>query len=109
MKTKRYRTAEKPAKVKRSPKRAPTRSYEGKLDEKKRLVIRGARHKYYHVQEEPNGMIVLTPQKLVEVEPISERAMKMMESSIKNLKKGITYGPIDLSEYRKRFGVSNSK
>jgi hypothetical protein len=103
MKTKRYRTTEKPAKAKRTPKRAPVRSYEGKLDEKKRLVIRGARHKYYHVREEPNGSIVLTPRKLVDVEPIPERTMKMLESSVRNLKKGIVSDPIDLSEYRSRF------
>ncbi len=102
MKTKRYRTAEKPAKIKRSPKRAPVRTYEGKLDEKKRLVIRGARHKYYHVREEPNGMIVLTPQTLVDV-GISPRALAMLDSSVANFKKGIVSEVIDLSKYRKRF------
>ncbi len=102
MKTKRYRTAEKPAKAKRSPKRAPVRTYEGKLDEKKRLVIRGARHKYYHVREEPNGMIVLTPQTIVDV-GISPRALAMLDSSVANFKKGIVSEVIDLSKYRKRF------
>ena len=102
MKTKRYRISEKPTKAKRTTKRAPVRSYEGKLDEKKRLVIRGARHKYYHVREEPNGMIVLTPQTLVEVE-ISPRALAMLDSSAANFKKGIVSDAIDLSKYRKRF------
>jgi hypothetical protein len=101
MKTKRYRSAEKPAKAKRSQKRAPVRSYEGKLDEKKRLVIRGARHKYYHVREEPNGSILLIPQTLVDVD-ISPKALAMLDSSAANFKKGIVFGPIDLSEFRSK-------
>jgi hypothetical protein len=96
MKTKRYRT---------SPKRAipaiPARSYETKLDEKKRVVLRGAQHKYYEVQEKANGSILLTPKELVDIEPISKATMKMIESSMANLKKGIVSGPIDLSEFRK--------
>ena len=96
MPSKRFRT---------SPKRAipaiPARSYETKLDEKKRVVLRGAQHKYYEVQEKANGSILLTPKKLVDIEPISARTLAMLDSSIANFKKGIVSEPIDLSEFRK--------
>jgi hypothetical protein len=114
MKSKRFRTSAKPISKLPSP---ATLSYEGKLDSKKRIVIRGAQHKYYKVREQPNGSIVLTPQKPIEIEPISPRSMAMLESSIANFKKGIVSDVIDLSIYRKKFSsqsqprsqVSNGK
>ena len=106
MKSKRFRTSPKP--ISKLP-RPATLSYEGKLDSKKRIVIRGARHKYYKVREQPNGSIVLTPQALVEIEAISANTMRMIESSMKNLKKGIASEPVDLSEFRKKFGKNTSK
>ena len=93
MKTKRYRTDPQ-----------ASRSYEGTLDSKKRIVIRGARHKHYLVREEPNGSIVLTPQKLVPDLIISKRTLAMIDTSMENLKKGIVSEPIDLEPYRKEFG-----
>ena len=96
MKTKRFRT---------SPKASPAnRSYEGTLDSKKRIVIRGARHKHYLVHEEPNGSIVLTPQKLIPDLIISKRTLAMIDASMENLKQGIVSEPIDLEPYRKQFG-----
>ena len=93
MKTKRYRTSPKTSSV--------TRSYEGTLDSKKRIVIRGARHKHYLIREEANGAIHLTPQERIEIESIPPRVMAQIERSMKNLEKGKVYGPIDLSGFRK--------
>ncbi|MFI5200944.1 MAG: hypothetical protein ACHQNE_00975 [Candidatus Kapaibacterium sp.] len=98
MTTKRYRTSP-------TASRAAVRSYESKLDSKKRLVIRGARHKYYQVREEPNGSIVLTPSRLVSDITISKRTLAMIESSMENFKKGIVSEPIDLTPYVDRFGL----
>lgn len=98
MKTKRSRTSEK---------RAGTisgRSYETKLDEKKRIVLRGARHKYYEVREEANGSFHLTPKQLVDIEPISARSLAMLDSSIANFKKSIASEPIDLTQLKKKYG-----
>jgi hypothetical protein len=97
MKTKRFRTTEKHAPT------APARRYETKLDEKKRVVLRGARYKYYEVREELNGKIHLTPKKLVDIDSISARTLAMLDSSIANLKKGIVSAPIDLSTLRKKY------
>jgi len=104
MKTKRFRTSEKS-----KPAATPARKYETKLDEKKRVVLRGARHKYYEVNEKANGSILLTPKNLVDIEPIPARTMAMIERSMKNLDKGLVYGPIDLSEFRKPLSAKRAK
>ncbi len=98
MKTKRKRTATKTF--------LDARSYEGTLNSKKRIVIRGARHKHYLVHEEPNGSIVLTPQKLVSDLIISKRTLAMIDASMENFKNGIVSEPIDLEPYRKEFASS---
>jgi hypothetical protein len=97
MKNKRLRTSEKRARA------VPARSYETKLDQKKRIVLRGARHKYYEVREEPNGSFHLTPKTLVDIEPISARSLAMFDSSIANFKKGIASEPIDLTILKKKY------
>ena len=98
MKTKRFRTSEKSAPA------ATARKYETKLDAKKRVLLRGARHKYYEVNEKPNGTILLTPKELVDIEPISARSLAMFDSSVANFKKGIVSEPIDLDALRKKYG-----
>ncbi len=94
MKTKRYRT---------SPKRSTpgTRTYQGKLDSKKRMVIRGARYTHYEVLEEPNGNVHLIPKRLVDIEPIPRRVLAQIERSMKNLDNGKAFGPVDLSTFPK--------
>ncbi len=98
MKTKRFRTSEKGAGA------VPARSYETKLDQKKRVVLRGARHKYYEVREEANGSFHLTPKQLVDIEPISALSLAMLDSAIANFKKSIASEPIDLTALKKKYG-----
>src|SRR5665213_2007835 len=107
MKNKRFRMNEKGPRRNEHPQGSPMRAYEGKLDSKKRIVLRGARHRYYEVREQPSGSIILTPKELVDIKPISARTMKMIENSVKNLKKGVASEPIDLSPYRKKFDPSS--
>jgi hypothetical protein len=38
----------------------------------------------------------------VKVEPISPKVLAMLDASIANLKKGVVFGPIDLSEFRSK-------
>ncbi len=38
----------------------------------------------------------------VEIESISRKALAMLDSSAANFKKGIVFGPIDLSEFRSK-------
>ena len=101
MKTKRFRTSEKRAGA------VSARSYETKLDQKKRVVLRGALHKYYEVREEANGSYHLTPKKLVDIEPISERSLAMLDSSIANFKKSIASEPIDLTALKRKYARSS--
>lgn len=98
--TKRFRKAE-PAKAALQVTGIQARRYETKLDAKKRVVLRGAQHTYYEVKEKANGSILLTPKQLVGVEPISARTLAMIDRSMKNLDKGLVFGPVDLSEFQK--------
>jgi hypothetical protein len=49
------------------------------------------------VREYKNGRIVLEPRELVKPFTVSRRTLKMMDSSMANLKKGIVSEPIDLT------------
>lgn len=75
------------------------KSYDAKLDVKKRITLRNVRYEYYHVEEYGDGRIVLEPRELTKPFQVSANTLKVMDSSIKNLKKGSVSGPIDLSNY----------
>ena len=70
--------------------------YNSKIDAKKRLTIRNAKYEYYNVKEYENGVILLEPRELVKPEEISEKTLKMMDESIKNIVKGKKSKPIKL-------------
>lgn len=80
---------------------SPVSEYDAKIDVKKRLTLRGAIFGQYHVREYKDGRIVLEPRVLVKPFTVSRRTLKMMNSSMENLKKGIVSDPIDLSTTRK--------
>lgn len=71
-------------------------SYNSKVDSKKRITIRNASYEYYNVQEFEDGKIVLEPRVLVSPDEISENTLKMMDSSMSNLKNGKASKPIKL-------------
>ena len=75
---------------------SPVSEYDAKIDMKKRLTLRGASYTHYHVREYKDGRIVLEPRELVKPFTVSRRTLKMMDSSMANLKKGIVSEPIDL-------------
>ncbi len=70
-------------------------SYDVAADAKKRINLRNARTKYFHVKAFSNGAYLLEPRVLVPLQPISARTMKMIEQSAANLKKGRASAPID--------------
>ncbi|HTB21923.1 MAG TPA: hypothetical protein VK914_04365 [bacterium] len=76
--------------------------YDARLDVKKRLTLRGALFEYYHVQELPNGRIMLDPRELVAPFEVSKRTLATMDASVENLKKGKVSKPIDLSKFEAR-------
>ena len=80
---------------------SPVSEYDAKIDVKKRLTLRGAAYGHYHVREYKDGRIILEPRVLVKPFTISRRTLKMMDSSMKNLKKGSVSDPVDLSTIRK--------
>ncbi|MGA2497952.1 MAG: hypothetical protein ABSH20_09435 [Tepidisphaeraceae bacterium] len=73
--------------------------YDVAADAKKRISLRNAKTKYFHVRAFANGCYLLEPRVLVPPREISARSLKMMEESVANLKKGAASAPVDLSEF----------
>ena len=82
----------------------PVTQYDARIDVKKRLTLRGASYDFYHVQEYPDGRIVLEPRQLVAPHELSKKTLKTLDSSMANLKKGKVSKPIDLSAFADRPG-----
>jgi hypothetical protein len=75
--------------------------YDVAADAKKRINLRNAKTKYFHVKAFSNGAYLLEPRVLVPLEAISARTMKMIEQSAANLKKGRASTPIDFASLPK--------
>jgi hypothetical protein len=75
--------------------------YDVAADVKKRISLRNAKTKYFHVKVFSNGCFLLEPRVLVPPQAVSARSMKMLDKSVANLKKGLASSPIDLSAYLK--------
>ena len=73
---------------------AVLKTYDARLDSKKRITIRNPKYEYYHVVEQENGVVVLQPRQLVDPLTISKKTLESMDKSMKNVKKGVVYGPI---------------
>ena len=75
------------------------KEYDARMDMKKRVTLRGAKYANYHVQEYPNGRIVLEPRELVAPFEVSRNTLGMMDTAIANVKKGKASKPVDLSAF----------
>lgn len=75
------------------------RVYDAKVDSKKRITLRSAKYEYYNVKEMENGTLVLEPRELAVPFSVSELTLKMMDSAMENLKKGIVSEPVDLTAF----------
>lgn len=73
------------------------KEYNARMDMKKRVTLRGAQYSNYHVQEYPDGRIVLEPRELVAPFEVSRNTLGMMDSAMANIKKGKPSKPVDLS------------
>ncbi|CAN2047437.1 conserved hypothetical protein [Candidatus Magnetomoraceae bacterium gMMP-1] len=80
---------------------AIVKKYDAKLDNKKRLTIRGTKYNFYHIQEFNDGTLVLKPRILVDPNEVSKNTLNMMDKSIDNLKKWNISKPIDIDKYLK--------
>ena len=69
-------------------KRRPTvvEAYDVAADAKKRISLRHAKTKYFHVQALSNGCFLLEPRVLVPPTAISARSLKMLDRSVAHLK-----------------------
>lgn len=75
---------------------AVLKTYDARLDSKKRITIRNPKYEYYHVVEKENGVVVLEPRQLVDPFTISKNTYEDMKEDVENLKKGIVSKPIKL-------------
>jgi hypothetical protein len=87
--------------TKMRPKVTVVDDYHVAADAKKRINLRNAKTKYFHVKALSNGAYLLEPRVLVPPEAISARTMKMIEQSAANLKKGRASAPIDFASLPK--------
>jgi len=88
-------------KLKKRNRPAVVESYDVAADAKKRINLRNAKTKYFHVKAFSNGAYLLEPRVLVPPQTISARTMKMIEQSAANLKKGRASAPIDFASLPK--------
>ena len=79
---------------------AAIRDYDAKLDSKNRLTLRDAEYEYYHVSILPDQRIVLEPRVLMSPFEVSANTLRMMASSVENMKKGSVSPALDLSEFQ---------
>jgi hypothetical protein len=75
------------------------KEYDARIDVKKRVTLRGAQYENYHVQEYADGRIILEPRVLVAPFELSKRTLDMMDTGMKNLKRGKVSKPVDLSSF----------
>jgi hypothetical protein len=72
--------------------------YSTRVDAKKRLTLRGVKAEYFDVKVFSNGNVMLEPRVLVPPGAISKRALRVLEASIENLKRGRASAPVDLAK-----------
>lgn len=72
------------------------KSYDARIDSKKRITIRNPLYDYYHVTEKENGVVILEPRLLVDPLTISKNTLDSMDKAVENVKKGIVSKPIKL-------------
>lgn len=75
--------------------------YDTKLDNKHRCVIHGIpSFDRYHVKVFNNGKIEMTPRVLASPDELSEKTLRMIYGSIRNLKKGKAGSTVDFKKFQ---------
>ena len=64
-------------------------NYDVAADAKKRIGLRNAKTKYFHVKALSNGCFLLEPRVLVSPQAISSRSLKRLDKSVASLKRGL--------------------
>jgi hypothetical protein len=73
--------------------------YDVAADAKKRISLRNAKTKYFHVKVLSNGCYLLEPRVLVPPQAVPARTLKMLDQSVASLKKGLAPPPLDLTPF----------
>ena len=73
--------------------------YDVAADAKRRINLRNAKAKYFHVKALSNGCYLLEPRVLVPPQAVSPRSLRMLDQSVAHLKKGQASAPIDLPRF----------
>lgn len=73
--------------------------YDVAADAKKRISLRNAKTKYFHVKALSNGCYLLEPRMLVPPQAVPPRIRRMLDQSVASLKKGLASPPIDLTPF----------
>ncbi len=73
--------------------------YDVSADAKKRISLRNAKTKHFHVQALSDGRYLLEPRVLVPPQAVSARTRRLLEQSVANLKQGLASPPIDLTAF----------
>ena len=76
------------------------KEYDVKLDDKKRVTLRGTLNSYFNIKIYKTGKIVLSPHILVDPNDIPKSTLKIIDKSAKNMKKGKVSKPVNLSKYK---------
>ena len=64
------------------------KSYEVKVDSKKRITLRNTDYEYFYVKEFQDWRILLEPRELAASAQLSKNTLEMMDEAIENYKKG---------------------
>ena len=72
------------------------KTYDAKLDSKKRITIRNPKYEYYHVVEKEDGVVILEPRELIDPLTISKETYDAMLEDAGNLNKKKVSKPIKL-------------
>jgi hypothetical protein len=75
------------------------KSYDAKIDSKKRITLRNDSYKYFHIEEYDDSRILLEPRELTKLFQVSVNTLKMMDTSMENFNKSLVSEPIDFSAY----------
>ena len=75
------------------------RTYDAKVDAKKRITLRNDKFEYYNVKELQTGTLILEPRELAVPFSVSEKTLAMMDTAVENLKQGAVSELVDLSGF----------
>jgi hypothetical protein len=70
-------------------------------DSKRRISLRGAKWKHFHVKAFSNGSYLLEPRVLVSPQELPAKTLKALDKAVGNFKKGAVSKPVDLTPFQK--------